>query len=144
MSRSSRKLLINFISGFDAPGGVPLPERRRSTETAFEPPTDIYQTPDAIVVRIEIAGMSAEAIDLSIDETGGRLMVSGQRFEPAGEIPRRFYNLEIASGPFLRVVQLPRPIRVEGVAATYDNGFLVVSLPLRVEQSGETRNVPID
>ncbi len=144
MRQSSRKLLIKFVSGFEAPGGSPLPDRRRPTETAFEPPTDIFQTPDAIVVRIEIAGMSAEAIDLSIDEAGGRLMVSGQRFEPACQTPRRFYNLEIASGPFLRVVQLPRPIRAEGVVATYDNGFLVVSLPLRVEQSAETRNVPIE
>jgi len=144
MRRPTRKLLINFVSGCGAPGGVSLPERRRPTETAFEPPTDIYQTSDAIVVRIEIAGMSAEAIDLSIDEAGGRLMVSGQRFEPASETPRRFYNLEIASGPFLRVVQVPRPIRVEGVVATYDNGFLVISLPLRIEQSGETRNVPIE
>lgn len=144
MRRPNRELLINFVSTFDAPGGVPMRERRRPTETAFEPPTDIYQTPDAIVVRIEIAGMSAEEIDLSIDEAGGRLMVSGQRFEHARETPRRFYNLEIASGPFLRVVQLPRPIRVEGVAATYENGFLVVSLPLLVEQSGATRNVPIE
>jgi len=141
MNWSGRRLLVNFVTNADprARGGM-QPER---SEQGFQPPTDIYETADAIVVRVEIAGMAAEQISLSIDEGSGRLTIAGSREDPAGEQPRRYFNVEIECGEFLRVVQLPRPVVVEGTEATYDRGFLVVRLPIRPSGPAEPRNVPI-
>ena len=142
MSWSGRKLLVNFVTNADSRGRGNVMRSRRS-EQGFQPPTDIYQTSDAIVVRVEIAGMSAEEINLSLDENSGRLTISGVREDPAGEEPRRYVNVEIECGEFVRTVQLPRPVEPESVEAAYDRGFLVVRLPLRAQSEGQSRNVPI-
>lgn len=143
MSWSGRKLLVNFVTNSD-PRGRGNVIRSRGSEQGFQPPTDIYQTTDAIVVRVEIAGLSAEEINLSLDESSGRLTISGVRNDPAGEEPRRYVNVEIECGEFVRTVQLPRPVDPENAQAGYDRGFLVVRLPLREEGKGPSRNVPID
>ncbi len=143
MRRPNRKLLINFVSGFDGMKRDAGLERQTGPETTFEPPTDIYETSDSIVVRMEIAGMAADAIDLSIDEPRGRLTISGCRVEGGEEARRRYYALEIASGPLTRVVQLARPVVAENAVAAYENGFLVVRLPLRTEEPRQPRSVPI-
>ena len=118
--------------------------RSRRSEKGFQPPTDIYETCDAIVVRVEISGMSAEEINLALDESTGRLTICGNRDDPAREEPRRYMNVEIECGEFARVVQLPRPVKADETTATYDRGFLVVRLPKRTEAISEPRNVPID
>ena len=117
--------------------------RSRGSEQGFQPPTDIYQTSDSIVVRVEIAGMSADEINLSLDESSGRLTISGTRDDPAGDEPRRYVNVEIDCGEFARTVQLPRPVDAESVQAGYDRGFLVVRLPLRSQEESRSRSVPI-
>jgi HSP20 family protein len=142
MNWSGRRLLVNFVTNADARGrGGGMPAER--PDRGFQPPTDIYETADAIVVRVEIAGMDAELINLSIDEGSGRLTIAGRREDPAGEQPRRYFNVEIECGDFARVVQLPRPVVVEQAEASYDRGFLVVRLPIRPQGPGESRNVPI-
>lgn len=113
------------------------------SDQGFQPPTDIYETGDAIVVRVEIAGMSAEQISVSVDEASGRLLIAGRRNDPAGEEPRRYFNVEIECGEFARVVQLPRPVRASEAEASYDRGFLVVRLPLDTRGDSEPRTVPI-
>ncbi|MBD3292545.1 MAG: Hsp20 family protein [Armatimonadia bacterium] len=143
MSWSGRKLLVNFVTNSDSRGRGNV-MRSRGSEQGFQPPTDIYQTSDAIIVRVEIAGLSAEEINLSLDESSGRLTISGVREDPAGEEPRRYVNVEIECGEFMRTVQLPRPVEAENAQAGYDRGFLVVRLPLRSQGEGPSRNVPID
>lgn len=141
MDWSGRRLLVNFVSNADPRGRAPMrPER---SEQGFVPPTDIYETAEAVIVRVEIAGMTAEAIDLTLDEGAGRLTISGSRPDPAADTPRRYFNVEIECGDFIRVVQLPRPVVVDEVEASYDRGFLTVRLPIRTQASGEPRNVPI-
>ena len=142
MSWPGRKLLVNFVTNAD-PRTREHVMRSRGEEQGFQPPTDIYQTAEAIVVRVEIAGMSAEQISLSLDDNSGRLTISGVREDPAGEEPRRYVNVEIDCGEFVRTVQLPRPVQTESAQASYDRGFLVIRLPLRTEDQGPARNVPI-
>ncbi len=141
MSWSGRRLLVNFVTNVDARGKSPL--RAERSDQGFQPPTDIYETTDAIGVRVEIAGMTAEQISLALDDSTGRLTISGRRDDPAAEEPRRYFNVEIECGEFARVVQLPRPVAIDQAEASYDRGFLVVRLPVRSQGPGEPRHVPI-
>ncbi len=143
MSWSGRKLLVNFVTNAD-PRGRGGMMRSRGSGQGFQPPTDIYQTSEAIIIRVEIAGMSAEEINLSLDESTGRLTISGAREDPAGAEPRRYINVEIDCGEFARTVQLPRPVDPDGTQARYEQGFLVVRLPLRESGQSTSRDVPIE
>jgi len=144
MSWSSRKLLINFVNDVNARMRSHSLHRLEPAEQGFQPPTDIYETADLIVVRMEVAGVEPSEIELWVDEAAGRLTVRGRRQDPARAEQRRYYTVEIECGRFARVIQLPREIAAEAVKASYENGFLVVRLPKRQAQPDAPRSVPIE
>lgn len=149
MRRPYHQLHINFVSPFGLPArGSPLGSGARGPaqfgESVFEPPVDLYETEGEMVVRVEIAGMDPKEIGVTLDEVNSRLTIAGHRAERTTEPWRRFYNMEIVSGPFRRVVQLPKQVRALGATASYDSGLLQVRLPLRGREHGEPRSVPIE
>jgi HSP20 family protein len=95
---------------------------------AGSPSTDVLRTEDAVVVRVELAG--ARAADVQVRATEGELAVRGVRRPPAGHAPRQIDRMEIAFGPFERVVPLPDRVVPEAARAQLADGLLEVVLPL--------------
>ena len=91
----------------------------------WRPPTDVYETDDCVVVKVEIAGMQDDDFQLSLG--GKRLIISGVRRDPASKLG--YQQMEILYGHFETDVHLARAINEEKIEATYQNGFLVVHLP---------------
>jgi HSP20 family protein len=91
----------------------------------WRPATDVYETEDTIVVRVEVAGMREE--DFSIELEGRYLTIRGTR----PDLPERraYHQLEIRFGEFNTQVELPVAVEHEHVQAVYGNGFLRVILP---------------
>jgi HSP20 family protein len=56
----------------------------------------------------------------------------------------RYYQLEVYYGPFERTIPIPPEIKIdrEMLQAKYRDGFLIITLPKRIET--ETLNVPIE
>jgi HSP20 family protein len=92
---------------------------------AWRPPTDVYETDDCVVVKVEIAGMEDEDLRISLD--GKQLTISGMRRDPASKLG--YQQMEILYGHFETDVHLARAIEEDKIEATYQNGFLVVRLP---------------
>jgi HSP20 family protein len=91
----------------------------------WRPPTDVYETDDCVVVKVEIAGMEKADFAISLDTT--RLIISGTRRDPAAKLG--YQQMEILYGHFETDVHLPRAIDTDNIEATYHNGFLSVCLP---------------
>jgi len=89
------------------------------------PPTDVYETDDAIVARMEIAGMRDEDFEVSVENN--TLHIVGDR----SDFPERraYHQMEIRFGKFAVTISLPKPVDVEKASAEYQDGFLVVHLP---------------
>ncbi len=100
----------------------------------WRPPTDVYETDDCVVVKVEIAGMQGEDFDISLDAK--RLIISGVRHDPAAKLA--YQQMEILYGQFETDVHLTRAIDVEHIEATYQNGLLHIRLP-----KARPRNVPV-
>jgi len=92
---------------------------------AWHPPTDVYETDDCVVVKVEIAGMEDKDFGVSLD--GKRLTISGVRRDPAPKLG--YQQMEILYGAFEAHVHLTRAIEEDKIEATYQSGFLYVSLP---------------
>ncbi len=92
---------------------------------AWHPPTDVYETDDCVVVKVEIAGMEDKDFGISLD--GKRLTISGIRRDPAPKLG--YQQMEILYGSFEAHVHLTRAIEEDKIEATYQNGFLYVYLP---------------
>jgi HSP20 family protein len=99
--------------------------RIRMRSPHWTPPTDVYETEENVIVRVEIAGMREE--DFVVELNGRELLVRGNRLDTAER--RSFYQMEIRFGEFALALELPSHIITEEVMAVYQNGFLLVSLP---------------
>ncbi len=98
----------------------------------WQPDIDVYETESELVVRAEIAGINGADLRVSID--GQQLRISGIRRAPERRDLRRLHQMEVATGPFERVVQIPMAFDRERVTAHLADGFLTVSLPKRRAQ----------
>jgi HSP20 family protein len=109
---------------------------------AFTPEVDVYYCgqPPRAVVKAELAGVDVD--DVSLEISGRRLIIAGER--RAQEAGGRLYQqIEIAHGPFRRVVELGAEVEAESASATYEDGILRIEIPL-VQQTDETKRIPIE
>jgi HSP20 family protein len=116
---------------------------RGSQAGVYEPPTDVYETEDSVVVRMEIAGLTPDHFEILLSGDGQALTVSGSRQDPAQGERRKYYTMEIECGEFSRQVRMPTAIDAEEVSATYADGFLQIKLPKRIPPHPSSRRVPI-
>jgi HSP20 family protein len=93
------------------------------------PDVDVFESTSSVVVRVELAGVRSEDLRVTVD--GGTLRVSGVRRVIDRSDVKRLHQMEIATGPFERRVQIPVPIDREAVSANLADGFLTVVLPRR-------------
>jgi HSP20 family molecular chaperone IbpA len=91
----------------------------------WRPPTDVYETDDSVIVKVEIAGMSEK--DFAISLSNRNLSIAGTRSDPVCKLA--YQQLEIPYGHFRTEVFLPQAVDRDGIRATYENGFLTVVLP---------------
>lgn len=97
------------------------------TERAWTPPTDIYETQDAIHVRMELAGVNRE--DIEITAHGHYVTIRGQRHEVPQCDKEKYHLLEIQYGKFERVIKLPFNLSTTSITAELQNGFLLITIP---------------
>jgi len=95
--------------------------------TRWSPPSNVYDTGQALRVLVEIAGMSRDALDLGIE--ADRLILRGVRVETDASAVGHYQQMEIAFGEFELEVPLDAPVDAEAAKAWYQDGFLHVVLP---------------
>ena len=97
----------------------------------WRPPTDVLDSADRVVVRMEIAGVSLE--DLSLSVSGHSLEVRGVRkFKPLdGDF--HFNRAEIYYGCFQQRIHLGENVDRDRATATYQDGLLEIVLPKSTE-----------
>lgn len=91
----------------------------------WRPPTDVYETDDSIIVKVEVAGMAED--DFAITLADRTLIIAGVRRDPSAKLG--YHQMEIPYGEFRTDVYVSEAIDVDGIEATYESGFLLVALP---------------
>ena len=99
------------------------------------PPTDVYETDQAFVVKVEVAGMREEDFEVAIENNV--LMVTGNR--PDSNERRAYYQMEIRTGKFEIAIAMPAPVKVEMAVAEYKDGFLMIHLPKADQNQTEVK-----
>jgi HSP20 family protein len=92
----------------------------------WRPPTDVYESDDFIIVKVEIAGMDQDKFEITFFKN--TLNISGCRADENSSI-KAFHQLEIGYGEFLTSIEISTPIQVDKAEAIYQNGFLIITLP---------------
>ena len=92
---------------------------------------DVLATEDKIVVRLELAGVKADDLDVSFHDDV--LVVSGTRKFPWGADKVRFLRRGIFYGEFTRRIALPKGLNRDDVEAHYEDGILQLTIPVSEE-----------
>ncbi len=108
---------------------------------AWLPPVDLCESEVALMVYIELPGMRAEQIEVSL--TGAQLRVSGKKRKGASRGVISHLCSERSYGQFTRIIPLRWPIQVEATVAELRNGVLTVRLPKLKERRGGEFKVPV-
>ena len=104
-------------------GGVAGP----ASETRWTPNTDVYVAEDGIVIKVELAGIRREDLELSVE--GMRLLINGHRPDCCRSPKCHFLMMEINCGHFESVIELPPGYDLGKARASYLNGFLRIDVP---------------
>ena len=111
---------FRFSGAFDDPWA-------RSWSRSSKPHLNVWTSPEAAVVTVQLPGVDPAALDLSLE--GKTLTLRGERtpleLGDGESAPRR----ERAFGPFARTVELPFEVENDAVSASYEHGVLAVTLP---------------
>ena|SRR5712692_5171357 len=103
---------------------------RGFSETShWQPRVDMCETPEAIIVEVELPGMQRE--DVRIELEGDVLHITGERRTTAERQERNYYRLERNYGRFERQLRLPGSVAREAIRAEFDAGILIITLPKR-------------
>lgn len=112
------------------------------------PATDVSETPEHLILRLEVPGLSRDRIKISVENNV--LTVRGEKQEETTGENENFFRTERSYGTFERSFSLPPHVDTEHVDAALENGVLTVKLPRRQEArpkeieikgSGETKKI---
>ncbi len=117
-------------------------ERTGFRGRGFSPSVDVFYAddPPRAVVRADLAGILIENVALEI--RGRQLLIAGERCAEQAD-GRLYQQIEIEHGPFRRTVELGTDVVADQAKAAYEDGILVVEVPLAPRQE-TARRVPIE
>jgi HSP20 family protein len=133
VQRRMNKLFETALGGSDFDAGDDL--------DSWTPICDVYETPDALVVTLELPGLEQEQIDVRVD--GDDLIVSGERAIDREQPGEQFHRVERPYGKFLRRFHLPSTVDRAAVEASFRDGALRITLPNRPDKQPQPIRVAI-
>ena len=89
---------------------------------------DLFQTPDAFMVQIELPGIPKDQISLRIQDR--TLYVKGEKKPDLGLDVNTYFRQERAFGPFHASYELPAQVDVENTKASFADGVLTMRFGL--------------
>ena len=102
-------------------------KRETVSRHCWKPNADVFVTEGRLVIKVELAGMRREDLELCMD--GQVLIVSGKRPDGCREGKCKFQVMEIDYGTFERELPVPPEFDLSQAQAVYQNGFLRVDIP---------------
>ncbi|HEY4165261.1 MAG TPA: Hsp20/alpha crystallin family protein [Reyranella sp.] len=103
-----------------------IPGPSRNAAPAWEPPADVLETEDAVLVLVALPGVDPARVQLAIRD--GFLLIAGERVLPRELRTAVIHRIELPQGRFERQIRLPAGTYEQPVSGAAD-GCLIVKLP---------------
>ena len=109
-------------------------------DPVWSPPVDVVERPDSMVVRVDLPGIDAAQLEVSVCDQD--LCIAGRK--GGGEAgARRYHQMERGSGPFCLEIALSGPVDAGGCRATLRAGVLEVVVPRLDDRRRSVHPVPV-
>jgi HSP20 family molecular chaperone IbpA len=118
-----------------------LPADQRVYSGECKPALDVLETPTALEVIVDVAGVPAQA--LRILYRGDTLLIAGEKAPGPATADPTFHLVEREFGRFARAVRLTGAFDLSRAQASLTSGELTIVLPRIGERRGQSRIIPI-
>jgi HSP20 family protein len=105
---------------------MPLGARQRPAERRWSPAADVYQIKGGWLVKVDLAGVSPEEVEITI--AGRVLVIEGSRRDAFCAETLSYHQLEIMYSRFEKTLRFPCAIDGARVERHYRDGFLLIYL----------------
>lgn len=106
---------------------MPVSRKHRPTaERAWCPAADVYQTAEGWIVKVELAGVQADELEISIQ--AATLRIGGRRRDAHYSETISYHQLEITYSRFEKTLHFPCSIEGVAVETHYRDGLLILHL----------------
>lgn len=112
------------------------------TAADWAPAVDISETPQAYLIKAELAGVRREDIQVKVE--GGQLRLSGERKFEKEDKDNKQHRVERFYGSFSRSFSLPDDADEAQIKAEYRDGVLSLTLPKREPAAPRAREITVD
>jgi HSP20 family molecular chaperone IbpA len=96
------------------------------SDVSYFPNVDIVETADALVMYVDLPGVSADSIDVDFNQ--GTLSIYAKAPQRQAE-DARYLLREYGVGDFYRAFQISEDVDSSQISASYRDGVLQLSLP---------------
>ncbi len=118
MTTSLSKLMQSLLQSND-----------RSFQPAWQPAVDIYRGDKEWLVKIDLAGVKQDDIEVSTDNHF--LTLKGQRRDFQVQEGQRTYSMEISYNRFERLLELPFDAKDASIQTDYQDGMLFIRFQMK-------------
>ena len=118
------------------------PTEEGLTAGMWNPPVDVYETKDSIVLKADLPDVKKEEVDISVE--GNILTLRGERKREKEVKEKDFYRMERSYGAFSRSFTLPGSVDADRIEADFAGGVLKVTLPKREESKPKQIKVKVE
>jgi HSP20 family protein len=101
-------------------------DRERTHANAWVPAADVYAKGEDLFIRLALAGVKREDVELTLQENV--LTVSGERNRDLDEEEVSFYVHELYYGVFRRTMTLPSGVDQSKISAEFYNGLMEITI----------------
>ncbi len=99
---------------------------RSAAERSWVPAADVWETPSAYRIDLEIPSVPAENVEVAVEN--GILVVSGERKHAENGEEDRALRLERRQGRFSRRFRLPKDVDHSAIEARMEQGVLALTV----------------
>lgn len=114
----------------------------RGSSHQFVPAIDMFEDKGAIVVKTSLPDIDPKNVEVTVKD--GMLTVSGSTEHQSEVDEKNYYRKEIRSGSFSRSVMLPKEVEDEKIEASYEDGVLKISAPIKKEALTKPKSIKIE
>lgn len=100
--------------------------RVRPSGRLWNPAADVYRTNDGWLVKVDLAGICADDLEIEIDESS--LNIRGCRRDTFVQEGFSYQQMEITYSRFEKTIEFPCLIEAASLAHDYRDGLLIVNL----------------
>jgi HSP20 family protein len=112
------------------------------SRSAFVPPAELKEDDEAVHLKLEVPGMTAEDLDIQVSSEA--VSITGERKEETKTEDKGVTRTEFRYGQFQRVIPLPTRIQNTNVKADYKDGILKLTLPKAEEEKNKVVKVSLN